>query len=125
MSNARMSPEQVMAHRMKFEPRSKYGAKRVSVDGYGFDSKAEAKRYGILKLMLAAGLISDLQVHPRYGIKYGRHEICVVELDFVYTKRDEDVPTYEDVKGMDNPLSKLKRKLVEAFYSIHVEVVKK
>ena len=40
----------------------KYGNKKVvSDDGYNFDSKAEASRWGELRLMERAGEISDLQ----------------------------------------------------------------
>lgn len=117
------------AQTIKQKPeRNKYGAKRVSVDGYNFDSKAEARRYNELKLMRQTGLISNLQVHPRFPIVHNEREICVVELDFKYLARgDVVVPEwrYEDVKSpaTNTPLSKLKRKLVESFYGIKVTLI--
>jgi len=104
---------------------NKYGAVRTRVDGVYFDSKAEAARYNVLKLMRAADLITKLETHPSFIIEVNNIKICVVELDFKYfdLKRGEYV--YEDVKGKDNPLSAFKRKLVEAIHGIKVEVIKK
>ena len=101
---------------------NKYGAKRTTVDGINFDSKREAARYSELKLMRDAGLIRLLEIHPRFSIDHAANHICIVELDFRYWQDGHLV--YEDVKGKDNPLSALKRKLVEAFYGIKVELIK-
>lgn len=119
---------------IKIAKANKYNATRVQVDGIWFDSKAEAKRYNELKLMEKAAQIKELKVHPRYPIKYQDQPICDVELDFVYFDGSScwlgndhiyyGHWRYEDVKGRDNALSKLKRKLVEAFYGIKVEVIK-
>lgn len=103
---------------------NKYGAKMVRIDGVLFDSKAEAKRYNELKLMHAAGLIANLHTHPTFPIDYKDKRICVVELDFRYWDYKKDYFVFEDVKGRDLPLSILKRKLVEAFHGIKVEVIK-
>ena len=94
----------------------------MQVDGIWFDSKREAARYNELKLMQSAGLIRGLSCHPKMRIEYNCQLICVVELDFYYG--DGLLEHYEDVKGKDNPLSALKRKLVEAFYGIKVEVLR-
>jgi len=107
------------------KPANKYGAKRTAIDGIYFDSKAEAKRYTELRLMQAAGLITKLETHPCYEIEYHFKKICVVELDFKYFDHKRGEYVIEDVKGQDNPLSILKRKLVEAFHGIKVEVIKK
>ncbi len=105
---------------------NKYHAKRVNVDNIWFDSKREAARYGELKLMLKAGLISDLKIHPVREISADNWtHICNVELDFAY-KNKNGWWVFEDVKSSatDTPLSRLKRKLVEVFYSIKVEIIK-
>ncbi len=105
---------------------NKYHAKRVQVDNIWFDSKREAARYAELKLMIKAGHISSLEVHPVFPIDYDWKHICDVELDFGYIDTKTHKKVFEDVKSSatDNPLSKLKRKLVEAVYSITVEIVK-
>lgn len=102
-------------------PRAKYGAKRVQIDGIWFDSKREGARYEELKMMYKAGLIRELICHPSFEIGINGVFICDVVLDFQYRGADSFI--YEDVKGKDNPLSALKRKLVEAEYGITVELV--
>lgn len=104
--------------------RTKYGAEKVKIDGYRFDSKAEARRYGELRLLQKAGKIFALTVHPVYPINIRNQHICNVELDFFYHNTETNEDHYEDVKGFDMPLSKLKRKLVEAAYGFKVEVLK-
>lgn len=127
----RMTPAEVTAHILRFDkPRNKHGNKKVTIDNIVFDSKLEGARYSMLKLKLAAGLISNLKVHPVFPIVYNESRICDVELDFAYDEKG--VRVYEDVKAKDEndkmptdtSMSRLKRKMVEAFYSIHVEVVR-
>lgn len=93
---------------------TKYRAKRTEIDGHTFASKAEAKRYGELKLMLRANEIEDLRVHPRYPLKIGAAHICDYVADFSYIdRRTGDVVT-EDVKGFKTPVYRLKRKIFQA-----------
>jgi hypothetical protein len=101
---------------------NKYGAVKVQVDGYTFDSKAEAKRYGELRLLERAGEISHLEVHPSYPITINRIAVCKVILDFSYFTCG-DAAVVEDVKGKDNALSRLKRKLVEAQHGLKVNLI--
>lgn len=102
--------------------RSKYGAVRTVINGIPFDSKAEARRYGELKLIEQAGGLAKLEIHPVFKIKIDGVLICRVVLDFCYWNCGRLI--YEDVKGRDNALSKLKRKLVEAQYGIKVKLIK-
>jgi Protein of unknown function (DUF1064) len=109
---------------MRFPRRLKYNAVRVKLDGYTFDSKAEARYYGDLTLQARKGQLLNLKVHPRFEIKLVRQKICDVILDFAFYDKIAGRDRYIDVKGRDNALSRLKRKLVEAFYGIKIEVVK-
>ena len=104
---------------------NKYNAKKVVIDGIMFDSKKEAARYNELKLMQKAKVIHRLEVHPKYPIKINDTKVCDVELDFSYQCYAEDriIEHHEDVKGKDNPMSQLKRKMVEAYYGINVEIL--
>lgn len=102
---------------------NKYGAVKTVVDGITFDSKAEARRYQELKLLKQVGAIGDINVHPHFPIWLDHMKICDVVLDFNYFSYDRKRIIYEDVKGQDNALSRLKRKLVEAFYTIKVDVI--
>jgi hypothetical protein len=101
---------------------NKYGAVKVEIDGIKFDSKMEARRYEELKLLKAR----ELEVHPRFAIEINDVKVCDVELDFRY--RHPDRPghyVFEDVKGKDTDMSKLKRKLIQAAYPwIKVELIK-
>lgn len=103
----------------------KYNARRTTVDGISFDSLKEARRYGELKLLEKAGKIVDLKIHPSFPIVIDGKNICVVELDFSYSLRYQYslVEVYEDAKGFDTAISKLKRKLVEAVYGFKVELI--
>jgi hypothetical protein len=78
---------------------SKYGARRTTVDGVTFDSKAEAARYMELRLMERAGEIAALRVHPRYEIlpREGGERARHYTPDFEY--REGGKVVVEDVKG--------------------------
>lgn len=93
---------------------NKYGAVRTVVDGITFHSAAEARRYGQLKLLERAGHIRQIELQPVYVVEIGGVRICKVILDFRYL--EFGMPVVEDVKGRDTPVSRLKRKLVEAAY---------
>ena len=93
----------------------KYRAKRVELDGYKFDSQAEAKHYWFtLKPLLDKGEITHLKVHPKFEIKIDGEKICSYIADFSYFNQRERV--VEDVKGFKTPVYRLKKKLVEATY---------
>lgn len=106
--------------------KSKYGNKRVEVDGIWFDSEAEAKRYGELLLLVKAGQISDLQVHTRLAFEIEGDTMFVYQPDFEYTDHtglaEAGVPVrvYEDVKGVRTAVYKLKKRLIEAQYGITI-----
>lgn len=102
--------------------KNKYGAVRTQVGCLTFASKREAKHYQELKLRERNGSISNLVLQPSYNIEINGQHICKVVLDFYYMDRDRKEHTI-DVKGRDNALSKLKRKLVQAMYKIEVEIV--
>jgi hypothetical protein len=108
--------------------KSKYGNKRVQVDGITFDSQAEARRYGELKLLEKAGQISCLKRQPRFPFYYQPAPRLTSELIFTYVadfSYVDNVPPHpmmvvEDVKGFRTPLYLLKKKLIEAQYGIAI-----
>lgn len=103
---------------------NKYGAVRTELDGYKFDSKKEAKRYGELKLLERAKQIESLEVHPRYSLIVAGTQVGVVEFDFRYIENGETV--IEDCKGgeaTNTPLFKLKRAIFEAMYGYKVRIL--
>lgn len=111
--------------RLTPKKKNKYNAKKAVVDGIKFDSLAESTRYGKLALLQRAGLISELVTHPEFRIEMNGALICLVVLDFSYKNIKTGKTIYEDLKGKDNALSKLKRKLVSAVHLIDVEIIKK
>ena len=109
---------------------SKYGAIRTTVNGITFDSKAEARRHGQLVLLERAGRIKDLKRQVQFlvapgvrlhGEKRARPAIRYLA-DFVY-QCPIDGTVIEDVKGMDTPMSRLKRHLVKTVLGLDVRLV--
>lgn len=100
--------------------RSKYHARRTTVDGITFDSKREADRYLVLKSMEEEGVIEDLRRQVRYELVPafdvdGRHCRPVYYVaDFVYVEDGKEV--VEDVKGMRTDVYRLKSKLFARRY---------
>ena len=50
---------------------NKYRNKKVIVDDFVFDSIQESRRYKGLKLLLKAGQIQNLKLHPRFLLLEG------------------------------------------------------
>lgn len=128
--------------------RSKYNAVRTTVDGFTFDSKKEAKRYGELKWLEADGQIRNLKRQPSFvllapvvvggrenvndGVLSGMEPVGTYRADFSYEECQSLLrppPRWllvvEDVKsaGTRTPVYRLKKKLVEATYGIVVKEV--
>lgn len=99
---------------------TKYHAIPTVIDGIRFLSKREASRYQELKLLERGRLITELQLQPAFPITINGMKVCTVKLDFVYIDKITGKRIFEDSKGMDNPMSRLKRKLVQAMYGIEV-----
>lgn len=95
--------------------RNKYGNRKVEMDGVVFDSVAERNRYVELKLLLAAGAISDLELQPRFELQpsFKREGKTVRRIeyvaDFAYTENGQRV--VEDVKGYETEKFQIKQKL--------------
>lgn len=107
-----------------WQGKSKYHAKKTTVDGITFDSRREAYRYLALKGMEEDGLIGDLRRQVRYELVPafdvdGRHYRPVYYVaDFVYVEDGKEV--VEDVKGMRTDVYKLKSKLFARRYGVPI-----
>jgi len=90
---------------------SKYGAKKVKMDGYTFDSKAEATRYWELKQLVKKQEIAFLEVHPKFVLQPAftyrglRIRQITYTADFKYSEGDKIV--IEDVKGGNATMTQL------------------
>lgn len=88
---------------------SKFGNRKVEVDGITFDSAAEAQRYRELKLLVATGDILNLEVHPTFELapaqKYSTGQrtkpALRYEADFSYFDKEALQTVVEDVKGQE------------------------
>lgn len=104
---------------------NKYGAKKTEIDGLRFDSKAEAKFYTRLKLREKAGEVSAVELQRPFPVLGPKGElITTYKADFAFWDHSEDRFRVIDVKGVETPVFKLKRKLVRAFCGVEIEVVK-
>ena len=93
---------------------NKHNAKKVKADGYTFDSIGEYERYLELKILLQAGAIPYLKVHPIYPVVInGINSGTSIELDFEYTENGKLVIA-EDFKGYYTAESKRMHKIFRA-----------
>lgn len=108
----------------KTKKESKYKAKKTTIDGITFDSKKESKRYLQLKAMEKVGAISKLQLQVPFVLieksSYGRSIKYVA--DFVYYNKNGS-KVVEDVKGVQTPVYKLKKRLMAEKYGILIQEV--
>jgi len=111
---------------------SKYGAKKTTVAGIEFDSKAEARRYGELVILERAGYIKNLERQPVYillpaVVVGGRKKPALrYKADFRYydTKARETV--VEDVKSPATAklaAFRIKRHAMKHIHGIEVAVI--
>ena len=103
---------------------TKYGNKKTEVDGITFDSKAEARRYGQLKLLERTGAIQCLTLQPVFvlipsvTIQSRKRPAIKYKADFQYI--EDGRPVVEDVKGMRTPVYNLKRHLMKHVHGIEI-----
>ena len=109
---------------------SKYKAQKTTVDGITYDSHKEARRAQELRLMLRAGIISNLREQVPYELipaqknEYGKviERAVIYKADFVYD--DEKGKTVvEDTKGARTKEYIIKRKLMLYEYGIRIREV--
>lgn len=106
--------------------KSKYGNRKVELDGITFDSEKEAKRYGQLKMMLKAAEIGLLQLQVEYELNVEGEKVCSYVADFVYVESKTGKTIVEDVKSEMTrklPVYRLKKKLMKAIYGINIKEV--
>jgi len=103
---------------------NKYGAIRTELDGYVFDSKAEARRYIQLKQLLAFREITNLLIHPAFDLHVKEIKIGTYKADFSYYKNGQYI--IEDVKGKATRglgLFQWKKKHLKAEYGFNITII--
>ena len=99
------------------------------IDTITFDSMAELKRFGELRLLEKAGQISSLVRQPKFALSAGGQRIGHYIADFRYIEGGREV--VEDVKGgdaagyVDTSLGRWKRKHCEAEHGLTVSIIKR
>jgi hypothetical protein len=103
----------------------KYHNEPTIVDGVKFSSRAEARRYCELKIMLDAGVIKDLRLQPRFPIVVNGIKICTYVADFRYYDIERGGDIIEDVKSTATKTAvyRVKAKLMHAVYGVIVSEV--
>ncbi len=135
LSTAEVNSE-IEKSRKRRSGRKAIQAKQTVIDGIKFDSMAEAKRYRDLNLSEMAGIISNLECHPKYPLKVNGKLITTYTADFRYHNKHGTL-IVEDVKGKPKTKKAEKYlksttnwvrfricvKLMKALHDIDVEVV--
>ena len=97
------------------EKKSKYGAKKTSIDGHTFDSQKEANYYEQLKLRLKAGEIRGFCLQPIFilapNLKY--------KSDFIIFNND-GTSEIIDVKGFKTKEYQVKKKVFEDKFNLKI-----
>ena len=117
---------------------SKYHSKKITRDGFTFDSQKEARRYAELKLLEKSGAITDLQQQVKYVLLPAQYrpmfdrkahkwkdrcverEVCYVA-DFVYQQDGKLI--VEDTMGFKTKDYIIKRKLMLYIHNIQIKEV--
>jgi hypothetical protein len=103
----------------KFKKRGKYNASSEYVDGYWFQSKAEAARYRQLLVMWNAGEIRHFHRQVSFDLGGGTK----YSVDFMVIAHDDSI-IYEDVKGALTKETKRNLKQVRSRYGVEVHLLK-
>lgn len=100
--------------------RSKYNARPTTIDGWRFQSKAEAEYYHYNTVRITAGeLLYQLRQVP-----FHLPGKLVYRVDFMECYPDGRL-RYVDVKGMETKEFKMKKRLVEDLFPVRIERVKR
>ena len=107
---------------------TKYGNRKVNLNGEKFDSAKEARRYGELVLLERAGQISHLERQVKYELIPSQRvdgkvveRACTYVADFVYMENGKKV--VEDTKGFRTKDYIVKRKLMLYVHGIRIKEV--
>lgn len=108
--------------------KNKYNAKKTILDGWSFDSKAEAKRYQELKMMQHNEEIEYFLCQVPFRLPGNiiyRVDFMTVSEVIAGQSMCAICIEYEDVKGILTPLSKMKIKQVQEIYGITINLITK
>ena len=110
---------------------SKYGAKKVTIDGITFDSKAEGRYYEHLQKLKKSGLVEDFSMQKQFTLldrfahpQTGRIVRAITyKADFEVLYADGRIEVV-DIKGFLTPEFKIKAKMFMFRYQIPLVLLK-
>jgi len=102
------------------KPRHKFNAQAVVRDGHRFPSKLEAAYCGRLDILKEAGEVLFYLRQVPFALPGG----TTYRADYLVFYADGTCDVV-DVKGVDTPVSKMKRNQVEALYPLKITIVTK
>lgn len=108
----------------KKKRKSKYGNKKLKVDGVVFDSIGEHRRHCSLVIQEKAGIIKDLKRQVSFSIDINGVHICRYIADWTYILVSDGQTIVEDFKGVQTGVFKLKNKLMKACHGIDIWINK-
>lgn len=107
---------------------SKYGNRKITVDGITFDSRKEAARWRELSLLERAGKITGLQRQVKFELIPSQkidgkvvERPCAYIADFVY--RQDGQTVVEDTKGYRTKDFIIKKKLMLYVHGIRIREI--
>lgn len=113
---------------MRYSQKSKYGSRKVTVDGVTYDSMKEYRRFKELSLLERAGAIQNLQRQVEFELIPSQRvngkvaeRPCKYVADFVYMENCKKV--VEDTKGFRTKDYIIKRKLMLWVHGIQIREV--
>ena len=99
--------------------KSKYHAKPTIIDNIRFASQKEAKYYSELKLLVRAKEVIKFELQPKFDIIINGKKCGFYKADFKVYFSSGIIEVW-DVKGFKTPVYALKKKIIEAMYSIKI-----
>jgi hypothetical protein len=105
--------------------RVKFGNEKCKIDGITFDSKKEAKYYGLYKLLVATRELKKFDVHVRYPLEVNGVLVCVYVADFVLHYPNGKI-TVVDIKGdatVGLSVFRIKKQLMKACHGLNIHVI--
>ena len=111
---------------------SKYGNRKVTIDGVTFHSAAEAQRYTELKILTSAGSIRGLCLQPEFTLQDKFRDASgvlqraiIYRADFSYYDCDLGRNVVEEVKGAETQVWLIKKKMfLKRYPGLELRVLK-
>jgi len=111
--------EHLFTEQQPVKQKTKYGNKKVEIDGHVFDSISESRRYLELRALQTAGEIRDLQMQVSFPISTGKY---IADFTY-YTVCGKYI--VEDVKGFKTKEYKMKKILMAKELGIVINEINK